>query len=162
MPFWSTAAGTESRASPGINFSCILEINSGNRSLHITVYFKDPHSCGHANIWSFRSKKVEYMPGNHLVVLFYDGFMWRMVPQLRLRTEIAHFEGKIGSKCWIWSPDRESELQKWPVMIYDDFLWTQATLATTQRSLEWTVSVFRTKIRLSDTSRMCLHHPSKY
>ena len=39
------------------------------------------------------------MPGNHLVVLICDRFMWRMVPQLRLRTEIAHFEGKIGPKA---------------------------------------------------------------
>ena len=62
------------------------------------VYFKDPHFW--TKMWTFfvyfdisliTSKLVEYMSGNHLVVLFYDGFMLRMIPQLRLRAEIAHF-----------------------------------------------------------------------
>ena len=44
----------------------------------------------------------------------------------------------------------------------DDFLSSQSTLATIHQSLEWIVSVFRTEITLSDASRMCLHHPSKY
>ena len=63
------------------------------------VYFKEVHSPAHCNISSKTSKILEYMPGNHLVVLICDRFMWRMVPQLRLRTEIAHFEDKIGPKA---------------------------------------------------------------
>ena len=56
------------------------------------------------------------MPGNHLVVLFYDGFMWRMVPQLRLRTEIAHFEGKIKI-----GPNAKFEIPEGQNEFFDDF-----------------------------------------